>query len=393
MLERFIGAFLFQPAAFDYSSDTCRNGCAYCFANINQAKREGDLKGAINRIYKKEIKSYDDMLSRDGYPICISNRSDPFTERNWRDTVALCQHLVNIPNGIYFQTKCGPGMDEALDILGKKKPVIYITVTTIRDDISSVLEPNAPLPAERLQIAKDLHRRGYLVLIAVNPCAEQWIPRADLETLCRELKKAGIRHVCIEMLDMSRNRIKVLTQSRKDRMGSAVLEDCRTGRVRMYVRECTEYLIKAGMVVCKKGMPFKTTFFDDIKKRLGKTMPVHQDFVNYCFDNHAGGSAVAFDEFDRVIRGGRGGVFEMATDRSAFRDYLLRAGFISWKANQKVPTMRDLLRIVWNDPRHRIAIQKHCLFKITDKRDPEGNAVLWFDGKADLGEKKEVITL
>lgn len=39
MLERFIGAYLFQPAAFDYSTDTCRNGCAYCFANINKATR------------------------------------------------------------------------------------------------------------------------------------------------------------------------------------------------------------------------------------------------------------------------------------------------------------------------------------------------------------------
>jgi hypothetical protein len=332
------------------------------------------------------------MLLRDGYPICISNRSDPFTERNCRDTLALCQHLVNIPNGIYIQTKCGPGMDEALNILGEKKPVIYITVTTIRDEISRVLEPNAPLPSERLRIAKDLHRRGYLVLIAVNPCAEQWMPREDLEALCVQLKASGIRHVVIEMLDMSRNRLKILPKSRIDRMGAAALEDCRTGRVRGYVRECTEYLIKAGMSVCKKGMPFRTSIFDDIKARLGKTMPVMQDFVNYCIDNRKDGP-VTFAEFDKVIRQGRGGVFDVSISGSSIRDYLLRAGFVSWKANQHVPTHRDLLRIVWNDPRHRISIQKHCLFRLTDKKDPEGNAVLWFDGKADLGQKKEVIPL
>lgn len=392
MLERFIGAYLFQPAAFDYSSDTCRNGCAYCFANINQAERCGNLQGAIKKFYKQEIKTYDDALLRDGYPICVSNRSDPFTERNWLDTVALCTHLANIPNGVYIQTKCGPGMDEALDILGEKKPVVYITVTTLRDEIAAVIEPNAPAPSERLRIAKDLHRRGYLVLIAVNPCAEQWMPMADLQSLVKDLKKAGIRHVVIEMLDMSRNRLKVLTQSRQNRMGEAVLEDCRSGRVRGYVRECTEYLIKAGMIVCKKGMPFRSTFFDDIKARLGKTMPTHQDFVNYCFDRKKGGP-VTFAEFDQVIRGGRGGVFDRAFKGSAIRDYLLRAGFVSWKANQSVPTHRDLLRIVWNDPRHRISIQKHCLFRLTDKKDPEGNAVLWFDGKADLGEKKEVVKL
>ncbi|MFA5379257.1 MAG: hypothetical protein WC455_26110 [Dehalococcoidia bacterium] len=391
MLERFIGAYLFQPAAFDYSSDTCRNGCAYCFANINQAERSGNLQGAIKKFYKQEITTYDDLLLRDGYPICISNRSDPFTPRNWRDTVALCQHLVNIPNGVYLQTKCGPGMDEALDILGDKRPVVYITVTTIRDDIAAVIEPGAPPPSERLRIAKDLHRRGYLVLIAVNPCAEQWMPPGDLEAPCDDLKASDIRHIVIEMLDMSKQRLKVLTQSRIARMGAA-LDDCRTGRVQMYVRECVQYLIKSGMIVCKKGMPFRSSFFDDIKSRLGKTMPTHQDFVNYCFDRKKSGP-VTFDEFDQVIRGGRGGVFDVSIKGSAIRDYLLRAGFISWKANQRVPTHRDLLRIVWNDPRHRISIQKHCLFRLTDQKDPEGNAVLWFDGKADLGQKKEVIRL
>lgn len=384
MLERFIGAYLFQPAAFDYSTDTCRNGCAYCFANINKAERCGNLHGAIKKFYKREVVTYDDMLLRDGYPICVSNRSDPFTARNCRDTLALCQHLRSIPNGVYIQTKCGPGMDEALDILGDKKPVVYITVTSIRDDIAAVLEPNAPPPSERLRIARDLHRRGYLVLIAVNPCAEQWMPRNDLETLASELKAAGIRHMVIEMLDMSRNRIKVLPPSMRSRIGEAALADCQTGRVRMYVRECVQYLVAAGMTVCKKGMPFRSTFFDDIKSRLGKTMPAHQDFVNYCFDSKGEAGAVTFAEFDQVIRGGRGGVFDVAIKGSAIRDYLLRAGFISWKENQRVPTHRDLLRIVWNDKRHRISIQKHCLFRPTPRTDEEGNVVLWFSRTPNL---------
>lgn len=398
MLERFIGAYLFQPAAFDYSGDTCPNGCAYCFANINKAERSANLTGAVKKLYRREPRTYDDMLLRDGYPICVSNRSDPFTVRTWRDTVALCKHLVNIPNGVYIQTKCGPGMEDALEILGKKKPAVYITITTIRDEISRVIEPGAPPASERLRIAKDLHRCGYMVMVAVNPCTEQWIPRNDLEALVADLKESGIRHVVIEMLDMSRARIKAISQARKDRMGKTALEDCRTGRTRFYVRECTEYLVSHGMSVCKKGMPFRSTFFDDVKLAIGKTMPVHQDFVNYCFDNHAGGSVVTFAEFDAVIRGSRGGVFEAAFEGSAIRDYLLRAGFVSWKANQKVPTHLELLRIVWNDPRHRISIQKHCLFRLarrngSDMRDAEGNAVLWFDGTPDLGAKKGVMEL
>jgi DNA repair photolyase len=393
MLERFIGAYLFQPAALDYSGDTCGNGCAYCFANINKPFRKGNLTGAIKRFHKKEIRTYDDMLLKEGYPICVSNRSDPFTKQNYRDTIALFSHLAYMDNGIFIQTKCGPGMDEALHALGGKKNIaIYITITTLRDEIAKEVEPNAPLPHERLQIARDLHERGNLVIVAINPCTEAWMPKDDLEALCSELNKCGIKHICIETLDMSRSRQKVLSESRKTRIGETALADCRTGRGRVYVRECTEYLVESGFSVAKKGMPFRSTFFDDVRDRLIKTMPVYQDFVNYCFDNHSGGSIVMFAEFDKLIRA-NGGIFDAEIQGSAIRDYLLRAGFVSWKANQRVPTHRDLLRIVWNDNRHKISIQKHCLFRATDGKDAEGNIILWFDGRAHLERKKEVMRL
>ena len=392
MLERFIGAYLFQPAALDYSGSTCRNGCAYCFANINQCKRDGNLTGAIKRFYKKEIVTYDDMLLKEGYPICVSNRSDPFTTGTWRETVALCQHLKNIPNGIYIQTKCGPGMEEALDILDNKKPVVYITITTIKDEISKAIEPNAPVSSERLRIAKDLHQRGYLVLVAVNPCCELWMPMTDLESLVADLKKSGMRNMVIEMLDMSKNRIKALPQSRKSRIGEAALADCLSGRTRQYVRDCTDYLVKSGMIVCKKGMPYRTSFFDDIRARIGRTMPLHQDFVNYCFDNHADGSPVTFAEFENVICRD-GGIMTKTIKQNTIRDYLLRAGFQSWKENQEVHSHHELLKIVWNDKRHRISIQKHCLYKPTNQRDAEGNIILYFDKTPSLGKKKEVIQL
>lgn len=392
MLERFIGGYLFHPAALDYSGDTCRNGCVYCFANINQGEREGNLTGAIKRFYKKEIITYDDMLLKEGYPILVSNRSDPFTLRNYRDTLALFTHLKNIPNGIFIQTKCGPGMDEALDILGDKKPVIYITVTTIKDEIAKVIEPGAPLPSERLRIAKDLHKRGYLVLIAVNPCCEQWMPMKNLEALCDDLKKTGIKHICIEMLDISRNRLKVLSQSRKDRIGEAALDDCASGRVRQYVRDCTQYLAGAGMIVAKRGMPFKSTFFDDIKARLGKVMPTYQDFTNYCLDRYPSESVVTFAEFENIICSG-GGIFRKTIRQNTIRDYLLRSGFTSWKDNQEIHSHRELLRVLWNDPRPRISIQKHCLIRPTNKKDDEGNIILYFDKVPYLGKKKEVIEL
>jgi DNA repair photolyase len=394
MLEVFLGGYLFHPAATDYSGDTCLNGCAYCFANINKEARAGNLKGAISALYKKEPKSYQDLLIYLGYPICVSNRSDPFTDKNCRDTIAFFTHLAEHKNGVFIQTKTGPGLDEALEIMGDRRDVVvYITVTTLDDDLAAVIEPKAPRPSERLKSAKRLHDAGYLVIVAINPCTEAWMPLQDLETLTKILKADGLNHVCLEMLDIKRKRLSLLSEARKRRMGEAI--DMLGTRNRDYVRECTQYLVGQGFAVAKRGMPYRTTFFDDIKARLGVTMPVLQDFVNYCFDKYGISETVlSYDEFEQVIA--RDGIFTMAIKQNNIRDYLFRCGFISWKANQQIHSHKELLRVIWNDPRPRISIQGHSLFTPVGKNgryslDKNGNVQLYFDGLPNLSKKKGVI--
>jgi len=394
MLEVFLGGYMFHPAALDYSGDTCQNNCAYCFANINKEFRTGNLQGAINAFYKSEPKTYRDMLLSMGYPILVSNRSDPFTVKNQRDSIALFTHLAERKGGVFIQTKTGPGMDECLDLMGDRRDVVvYITVTTIKDDIAKIVEPNAPPPSARLATAKRLHKAGYLVLIAVNPCSEAWMPRDDLETLCKALKKEGMNHVCIEMLDIKRKRLSLLGEKRVKRMGAAIgmLGD----RNRLYVRECTEYLVYQGFDVAKKGMPFKTELFVHMKDRLGTTMPVMQDFVNHCFDKYGtSGAVLSYPEWESIMA--RDGIMLKTIKQNNIRDYLLRSGFASWKDNQEVHSHKEFLRIVWNDPRHRISVQNHSLFRVIgkDKKptlDEDGNVQFYFSGQPYFGKKKEVI--
>ena len=396
MLEVFLGAYLFQPAALDYSGDTCLNNCAYCFANINKESRAGNLKGAINALYKKEAKTYQDLLLKEGYPICVSNRSDPFTPKNKMDSIGFFTHLANYKGGVFIQTKTGPGMGECIELMGdRKEVVIYITITTLKDPVAKIVEPNTPSPSERLKTAKKYHDAGYLVLVAVNPCAEAWMPRDDFDILLKELKSYGINHICIEMLDIKRARLKRLSQNRIKRMGAAI--DTLGQKNQMYVRECTEHLVNQGFQVAKKGMPFRSSIFDDIKSRLGKTMPVMQDFVNHCIDKYGTtGAAVSYSEFENVIA--KEGIFLKTVKQNNIRDYLLRSGFVSWKDNQQVHSHKELLRIVWNDPRHKLSVQRHCLFRVIGKggkpeRDENGDVKLWFDGSPYLAKKKEVIEI
>ncbi len=396
MLDIFWGGYFFHPAALDYSGDTCQNGCAYCFANINKEFREGNLKGAINALYKKQPATYMDQLLSEGYPICISNRSDAFAANNIRDTRALFTHLAEAKNGLFIQTKCGPEMESLIAMLGDRRDVIiYITITTIRDEISKIVEPNALLPAERLAIAKRLHAAGYLVLIAVNPLDEAWMPREDLEALTADLKTAGLNHICLEMLDIKRKRLGTLSAGRRKRLLDAV--DNLGIANRNYVRECTQYLIQQGFIVCKKGMPYRTEFYNDISARLGLTMPVLQDFVNYCFDTYGTSARVInYAEFAAVIA--KADFFKRTFHQNTLRGYLLRSGFDTWRDNKQVHSHKELLSVIWNDPRHKMGIRNHSLFRAvgrgkTATLDESGNVQLYFDGAPHFGGKKEVIEL
>lgn len=395
-IDLFIGGHLFHPAALEWSHRKCSNGCCYCFANINNEERfSSNIASPIKQLYKKDVITHTDLLLKMEHTICISNRTDPFSRENHRDTIALMTHLATKKNSIFFQTKTGPGINEVCDIYGDRKDIVfYITMTTMNPEISKAIEPAAPLPVERLAVARRLHQQGYMVIIALNPLVESWMPSSDINKLVKQLKSIGILHVCAEMLDMSPVRLRKLSAKKRQMLGSQIIKDAETNKNmknRMYVRNIVDLLIDKGMVVAKKGMPFRTSFFSDVSDQLKVTYPVIQDFVNYCIDKYKSPALVKYSDYESVMA--RGKIFDIMDDGNSIRSYLLRAGFPSWLENKdKVHSHKDLLRITWNDKRVRTSIQKHCLFRKArkdgkDLLDNDGNIQLYFDGKPYLDGK------
>ena len=396
MIELFVGGHLFHPAALEWSHKKCSNGCCYCFANINNEERfSSDIKSPIRQLYKGKTVTHTDKLLNMNHTICISNRTDPFSRENYRDTLALATHLVTKKNSIFIQTKTGPGIQKFCDIYGDRKDVVfYITMTTINPEISKSIEPSAPLPDERLAAAKQLYDRGYMVVIALNPLVESWMSKNDISLLTNKLKDIGILHICVEMLDMSPARLKKLSAKKRSMLGDIILSDAQSNKNtknRMYVREVVDILIDMGMIVAKKGMPFKTPFFDDVAVKLNVTYPVIQTFINHCMNTMKSPSLIKYAEYESVIA--QGDIFNIVDNGNNIRSYLLRAGFPSWLENKdKVHSHKDLLRITWNDKRVRTSIQRHCLFRVAQRGgknllDDNGNIQLYYDGKPYLGGK------
>lgn len=380
MLEPFFGGLLFHPAALDYSDETCSHGCAYCFANINKSYRDGDLKGAIKRLYAKNDTTLTGRLLRDGYPIVVSNRTDAFAKNNIRNTRALFHHLAERENGIFIQTKGGDGIGEVIESL-PRKPVVYISITMLDDDLAKKVEPAAPSPTERLALARYFVERGYVVIAAINPCNKRWLPPDQFTELLGKFREVGVRHTVIEVLDMSTMRMRKLSEGRKIRLVNATetigKEDLQ------YVRERTAEMIQSGFRVAKKGQPFHSDFYIDVEAALGRCMPSLQVFVNECFARDA--HELHFPEFIDFIS--RYIDVDVPVRGNALRGYLLRTGFETWKDNQRVDTYRDLFRVSWNDARSHASVQNHSLLTramdgALPATDSTGDAILLFNKTA-----------
>ena len=180
-----------------------------------------------------------------------------------------------------------------------------------------------------------------------------------------------------------------------DRKKRLLYDDNQFGMPAVYhTASCIEYLVENGFVPYSFGIPYRTDFFYDIKKIFSVSMPTEQDFCDYCEDKLSDKDSVliTFDEFYECISKGHK-LFQSYFKQNTIRGYLLRGDFDTWKENRQIHSMRELLNVLWNDPRPYCSIASHSLFAIATEngkpmRDNAGNALLHFDGKI---HTKEVI--
>jgi len=206
-MDALVGLFGGHPVPLEYSGVDCSNNCLYCFAKAYSCKESDYRKfqSLIRNLDKRHNLAAE--LFKAGQPVLMSNRSDPFCEHNYRETLSVLKLLRQFPNGIYFQTKTGSAMEEALEILdGKQNVAWYITVTCADDELSQRIEPGAPPTSERLEWAMRLAKAGYMVIVAFNPLVEKWMPKKALTKILNKLQTAGVHHFYFDSLHLEKKR-------------------------------------------------------------------------------------------------------------------------------------------------------------------------------------------
>lgn len=415
MIDVFSGEFLFHPAAIEISGNTCSHNCFYCFANARKQARYMELQPTINRLKKDTDRTLLDSLLKEGFPICFSNRTDPFSQNNHVQTLSLAPYLFKRKNGIFIQTKGGYGIEEFIELskrFNKKNMMFYITITALRDEISKSIEPNAPATSERLELIKYLKSEGFNIIAAYNPLTEDWLPFDDMKILTDKLISLGVNNIIVEALHFNPMDLKSLPESKAKHLTDNMLSDMKIYYMRdktkraeaqfnRYQWKVIEYLSSMGVNTFKLGMPKNTELFNDIRNSLGLIFPNQWDVINWCYkQDYKDGLVVTYDDYLKEITKYNPDFYQKEFKHLS-NNYILKIAFKVWKGSYKVQnanTFEKIFNIYWNEYGVKASLQRNYLFRlIVDSegkaiKDSKGNVQLYFDGNIHAYERQICLT-
>lgn len=189
----------------------CLHGCVYCYASFMKRftghKEEWgtflDVKSNAPEILRKEI-----TPRKKRGPVLIGSVTDAYqpSERKFKLTRQLLQVLAEHDFPVSILTKSSL-VKRDLDVISKINSCeVGITLTSLEESTSRVIEPVASTPLERLETLAFFHKAGISTYAFVGPILPGLI---DLEKTIRVLK-GKIDFIMFESLNQSKaNRDKI----------------------------------------------------------------------------------------------------------------------------------------------------------------------------------------
>ena len=390
MIGLFTGEFLFHPAMIEISGNTCSHQCVYCFANLRKQSRYMKLKSVINKLKKNSNKTLLDNLLLEGFPICYSNRTDPFSKNNYVQSLAVFKHLAVRNNGIFIQTKGGYGIDDALNILKDKKNIVwYISITHY--NTLNTIERNAPTAKDRLILIEKLKSLGYMVVAAFNPLVEEWLPFDDVKLLTKELRSLDVEDIIIEPLHLTRKEVNN-TANLSNILTRKIIKDSfykDKYKNNSYTYKVLDYLRENNFTTFKLGMPYPTELFNHFRDVFGLIQPSVWDVINHCYNqDYKNGYILTLNDYISVLTKYHTNFFKRPFNNLS-NNYFLKYSFSDWKGNsemQNLETFIDVYKAHWKYNKVRSSIQNNFLFRVIQKDgniilDADGNIQLFFNGE------------
>lgn len=179
----------------------CEHGCVYCFARPSHAYL--GLSPGLDFETKLSVKPQaaallDKELRRPGYrcqAIAIGTNTDPYqpVERRLKVMRAVLEVLRDFRHPVMITTKSAL-ITRDLDILApmaaERLAAAAISITSLDRDLSRILEPRAPVPAQRLEAVRRLAAAGVPVTVMVAPVIP-FVTDRELEAIMTAARQAG----------------------------------------------------------------------------------------------------------------------------------------------------------------------------------------------------------
>ena len=308
-LSLYHGGFLYNACTpLELRLNWCAHACVGCFANLNQPNRKAVVTQIFSMLQRHDISNtLEAYLLRQKYPVLISNHVDPFASNN----ADLSMHIINALIGLNIpctiQTKGGKGLltgfgqwDPAIDLI-QKPTVFYVSIESVHDKYGFQWAPKAPSITSRLELVRELKKRGHSVLVGVNPVVPQWIPNP--KEVIDTLAMLEVDGIWIQPLHLSPQQIAKMPQRDRDLLGEGIIDQAIPKNHKKYpaIQETLDALRRhanlAGLAVYDSQQRWRTDYFKPYKQLYPNRYPLMQDFVNHCWDTKTEGDLIYFEEW------------------------------------------------------------------------------------------------
>jgi DNA repair photolyase len=169
----------------------CPHGCLYCYAasyipRFSECRPKADLLRRLN----KEISKVEP-----GVLLAMANSSDPYppAEKSLGLSRSCLKILKDNKMRVQVVTKSDLVCRDS-DLLAEMMASVSITITTLQDGISRILEPGAPLPHKRLQAIEHMRRLKIPVSARIDPVIPG-INDSEIEDLVAAACRSGAQHI------------------------------------------------------------------------------------------------------------------------------------------------------------------------------------------------------
>ncbi|HZF30474.1 MAG TPA: PA0069 family radical SAM protein [Gammaproteobacteria bacterium] len=181
----------------------CEHGCVYCYARTTHAYLDlSPGRDFETQIYYKPnaVELLAAELARPDYlvsPIALGTNTDPYqpVERRLGLTRGILELLLELRHPLTIVTKSGAVLRD-LDLLEKLAAhglaAVYVSVTTLDDELKRRLEPRTAGPKERLHVLRELSAHG----VPTGVMAAPMIPALndhELEAILERAAECGAR--------------------------------------------------------------------------------------------------------------------------------------------------------------------------------------------------------